>query len=165
MDLNDSAYRSKVVLVDGGLYDNLGLETVWKRCKTVLASNGGCKVEADARPWLLRLLQTVRVSTIMDQQIVDLRVRQLIQSYKLGTANNTGTDDASLARAGAYWGIGSQVKDFHLSDPIEFSEAEASLAARTPTRLKALSNKDQERLINWGYVICDVIFPVSRVYM
>ena len=155
VDLDDPAYRSKVVLVDGGVYDNLGLETIWKRCKTVLVSDGGSKVAADAKPWFLRLLQTIRVSMIMDQQIGDLRIRQLIESYKLGTANRTDADDASLARAGAYWGIGSKVKDFHLPDPLEFPEAEANLAARTPTRLKALLDKDQERLINWGYVICD----------
>ena len=34
-------YTSDVVLSDGGVYDNLGLETAWKRYRTVLVSDGG----------------------------------------------------------------------------------------------------------------------------
>jgi hypothetical protein len=34
-------FRSDVMLTDGGVYDNLGLETAWKRYKTVLVSDGG----------------------------------------------------------------------------------------------------------------------------
>ena len=32
------------MLSDGGVYDNLGLETVWKRYQTVLVSDGGGKL-------------------------------------------------------------------------------------------------------------------------
>lgn len=154
VDLTDPAYRSRVILVDGGVYDNLGLETIWKRCKTVLVSDGGAKTSPEPRPWFLRLSQMVRVSIVMDQQIVDLRVRQLIESYKLAI-NGDDTDQSALARQGAYWGIFSQVKDFPITDPIAFPVADAKRAAKTPTRLKALSSQDQERIINWGYVICD----------
>ena len=34
-------------LADGGVYDNLGLETAWKTCKTVLVSDGGGAMEPD----------------------------------------------------------------------------------------------------------------------
>ena len=34
-------YRGELALTDGGVYDNLGLETVWKRTSTVLVSDGG----------------------------------------------------------------------------------------------------------------------------
>lgn len=154
-ELKDPAYRSRVVLVDGGVYDNLGLETIWKRCKTVLVSDGGAKEAALTRPPVYRrLCQLVRVTGIADQQIVSLRIRQLIESYRLGHRGGEG-GGAALARKGAYWGIHSKVSDFNLPDPFPFPEKEAEVAAATPTRLKALSNQDQERLINWGYVICD----------
>ena len=34
-------YTTEVVLSDGGVYDNLGLETAWKRYRTILVSDGG----------------------------------------------------------------------------------------------------------------------------
>jgi NTE family protein len=34
-------YLTNVVQTDGGVYDNLGLETAWKKYTTVLVSNGG----------------------------------------------------------------------------------------------------------------------------
>ncbi len=41
LNLQVEPYTSKVVLTDGGVYDNLGLETAWKRYKTILVSDGG----------------------------------------------------------------------------------------------------------------------------
>jgi NTE family protein len=32
---------TEVVLTDGGVYDHLGLETVWKKYTTILVSDGG----------------------------------------------------------------------------------------------------------------------------
>ena len=46
-------YTTEAVLSDGGVYDNLGLETAWKRYTTILVSDGGGKMgpaaEAEAR--------------------------------------------------------------------------------------------------------------------
>jgi NTE family protein len=48
-DLQAEEFRTQVVLTDGGVYDNLGLETAWKRYKTILVSDagGGFAAEAD----------------------------------------------------------------------------------------------------------------------
>ena len=40
-DIADPAFRAQAVLADGGVYDNVGLETVWKRYRTVLVSDAG----------------------------------------------------------------------------------------------------------------------------
>jgi NTE family protein len=50
-DLQGNDFRTQVVLTDGGVYDNLGLETAWKRYKTILVSDagGGFGAEADIR--------------------------------------------------------------------------------------------------------------------
>ena len=43
--LQRKPFTTEVVLSDGGVYDNLGLETVWKRYKTVLVSDAGGKLQ------------------------------------------------------------------------------------------------------------------------
>ncbi len=50
LDLQYVPYTSHVVLTDGGVYDNLGLETVWKQCRTVLISYGGGATGPTPRP-------------------------------------------------------------------------------------------------------------------
>ena len=39
-----------MILSDGGVYDNLGLETAWKRYQTVLVSDGGGQFEPEEDP-------------------------------------------------------------------------------------------------------------------
>jgi NTE family protein len=38
---------------------------------------------------------------------------------------------------------------------LEVDDAAATALARTPTRLGKLERAHQERLINWGYAVCD----------
>jgi NTE family protein len=40
-------FDTTAVLSDGGVYDNLGLETAWKSCKTVLVSDGGGRMQPE----------------------------------------------------------------------------------------------------------------------
>lgn len=55
LDLQVAPYTTKVFLTDGGVYDNLGLETAWKRYKTILISDAGQNLTDDPTPdtnWL-----------------------------------------------------------------------------------------------------------------
>ena len=89
-------------------------------------------------------LQILRVLSVIDNQVRDLRKRQAVLSL------------IDRQRTGAYWGIRSHVRDFRLADPIaEPSDATVRALAGVPTRLARVDNSLQERLINWGYVICD----------
>ena len=49
-DLHREPFLIDVGLTDGGVYDNLGLETAWKRYTTILVSNGGGKIQAEEEP-------------------------------------------------------------------------------------------------------------------
>ncbi|WP_235677215.1 patatin-like phospholipase family protein [Rhodopseudomonas palustris] len=49
-DLQREPFTSRVFLTDGGVYDNLGLETAWKRYTTVLVSDAGGQVAAEEEP-------------------------------------------------------------------------------------------------------------------
>lgn len=141
--LVEPRWRGKVKLTDGGVYDNLGLETVWKRCATVLISDGGGQAPDDDDPPADWPRQTLRVLKLIDNQVRSLRRRQAVGGFKTGL------------RSGTYWGIRSHVADYGLADPLPVAEPVAAALAATPTRLAALDDPLQERLVNWGYAICD----------
>ena len=141
--LTDRRWRGKIKLSDGGVYDNLGLETVWKRCRTVLISDGGGQTADDDDPPANWPQQTLRVLKVIDNQVRALRKRQAVGSYRLGL------------RLGTYWGIRSEAADYGLADPLAFDPALARELAATPTRLAKLDAARQEQLIDWGYAICD----------
>jgi NTE family protein len=149
-DLQRSPFTSRVVLSDGGVYDNLGLETAWKNHRTVLVSDAGGNLAAQERPSRFWPLHAMRTLFVIDNQVRSLRKHKLIASYKIKLA------DGSPLREGAYWGIRSDVSNYELSNPLHVpTDAAVAELAATPTRLKRLSGGLQERLINWGYLICD----------
>jgi NTE family protein len=138
-------YTTDVALSDGGVYDNLGLETAWKRYRTILVSDGGGHIGDDAKPKHDWARHAVRINGIIDNQVRNLRKRQVVSGFLNGDRN------------GAYWGIRSHAGDFgppagSLPCPDDATER----LAKTATRLAAMDDTLQERLINWGYAICDI---------
>jgi len=142
-DLQREPFTSRVVLSDGGVYDNLGLETVWKRYKTVLVSDGGGKTQPEEEPKTDWARHSYRILNVIDNQVRSLRYRQLIASYQTGI------------REGTYWGIRTDIADYELADALPCPFEWTDELAKTPTRLKRLSEERQRDLINWGYAVCD----------
>jgi NTE family protein len=142
-DLHREPFTTKVALTDGGVYDNLGLETAWKRCQTILVSDGGGKMQAEAEPKGDWARHSLRVNELIDNQVRSLRKRQLLASFRNG------------AREGTYWGIRSDVRDYALPDALDCPIERTTELANLKTRLKRLEPRTQERLINWGYAVCD----------
>lgn len=141
--LQKKPYTRKVVLADGGVYDNLGLETVWKCYRTVLVSDAGGQMPFQPRPKHQWLGQTARVLGVIDNQVRSLRKRQVVGSFERND------------RDGAYWSIRTKIGNFGLDDALHCPVERTHELAETPTRLKKLGAKRQERLINWGYAACD----------
>jgi NTE family protein len=146
--LQRKPFTSKVVLSDGGVYDNLGLETVWKRYQTVLVSDAGGQLGAEEEPKSDWAQHSYRVLNIIDNQVRALRKRQVINSFTANAAD-------AAHRKGAYWGIRTNIKDYQLTDALDCPFERTLALAATPTRLKRLDDKLQEQLINWGYAVCD----------
>jgi NTE family protein len=142
-DLSVEPYTTDILLSDGGVYDNLGLETVWKNYETVLVSDAGGKLQPDAEPERDWARHSLRVLDLIDNQVRSLRKRQVIDSYK------------RHERKGAYWGIRTDIADYGLADPLPCPFPRTTELANVPTRLKRLEPELQERLINWGYAVCD----------
>lgn len=141
--LQREPFTTTVYLTDGGVYDNLGLETAWKKFTTILVSDGGGHMAPDPAPHTDWVRHALRVNDLIDNQVRDLRQRQLIGSFE------------NKERIGTYWATRSNIAKYPVQNalPCPF-EATQRLAA-VPTRLAAIDDLTQERLINWGYAICD----------
>lgn len=149
-ELGRPEFRDRVMLSDGGVYDNLGLEQVFKRVTTVLVSDAGQKIEAEADPAEDWARHSIRVLGVTDDQVRSLRKRELIDAYRRGD------------RTGAYWGIrtdwtnyGLQKKFGAAADPLGCAGRDPTRLADVPTRLKAMPERDQDALVNWGYAVTD----------
>lgn len=139
----DPALLHDVSLTDGGVYDNLGLETVFKRFRTLFVSDGGGALRMDPSPPVDWARHARRVMDIIHGQVSSVRIRQLIATYVAGD------------RSGAYWGVGSDIAKFGLPDALPAPFERTLELARTPTRLTRIDDRLQERLINWGYAVSD----------
>jgi NTE family protein len=135
---NKYPFNRHLVLTDGGVYDNLGLEPVWKRYKTLLVSDGGALSGYQGRPSANWLSQSIRVNSIAMQQVIFLRKRFLrdVDSYK--------------DRDVLVWSIAEPLKEQLLT----FSSENAITAAAVPTRLAKLNSAGKRLLLQSGYVHC-----------
>jgi NTE family protein len=142
-DLQKAPFTSDVILTDGGVYDNLGLETAWKKYETILVSDAGGIAGDEPKPKRDWVEHAYRAVNIIDNQVGSLRKRQVIASYELGL------------RKGAYWGIRTDITHYSLPDSLPCPYQETIALANIATRLKALDRQVRERLVNWGYAVCD----------
>ena len=135
------------MLSDGGVYDNLGLETAWKNHRAVLVSDGGGRMGAVARVPGGWVRQSYRVNQVIDNQVRSLRKREAVAGFARGE------------RGGTYWGIRSDVDAITARCPPACCRRRSTRprSSRRSTRRCASSTAAcQERLINWGYAACDV---------
>jgi NTE family protein len=136
-------FNSDLVLSDGGVYDNLGLETAWKRYKTVLVADGGGQMAPEPKVPGDWIRQSVRINAVIDNQVRSLRKQLTIAGYQSGDHDGT------------YWGIRTNIADYTAPGPLPCPHDRTLALAKTPTRLAAMDGRLQERLINWGYAVCD----------
>ena len=142
-DLQKKPYTSEVILTDGGVYDNLGLETAYKRYKTILVSDAGGATKSEEEPKHDWARHSYRVLNIIDSQVRSLRKRQLIHAFN------------SKERDGAYWGIRTDISGYRDPSALPCPHGRTMELAGIATRLKRIPEDRQDRLINWGYAVCD----------
>lgn len=143
---NDNYLKRDVLLSDGGVYDNMGLETVWRDFKNVLVSDAGAPFGVKRGKFFLNhsmLIKTKRVLDINVEQARALRRRMLVNGYEL------------KSYGGAYWGISTKIKGFKLAQPIINDNELTESMAQVRTRLSAFTDIEKGHLINWGYAITD----------
>ena len=142
-EFKNEGFQRRVMLADGGVYDNLGLETVYKRVHTVYVSDGGGKMDADPTPDTDWIRQPLRVMKVIDNQVRSLRKRLLIAGYVRGD------------RDGAYWGIRSAMSEVPAPDALPCPPDLTKPLAEMDTRLSNVPVARRRQLANWGYAIAD----------
>jgi NTE family protein len=142
-DLHKSPFKDAAMLTDGGVYDNLGLERVWRRCRTVLVSNAGKNTPELGSPtgqWGGQLFRTL---ALVQQQAENSRKRILFGMHNAGQ------------RRVAYWGIDTPIEDYGVADSLPFTREDTVTAATMRTRLNTFSSAEINLLLKAGYAACD----------
>ena len=133
-DEQRAAIRRHIRLTDGGVYDNLGLEPVWKRHRTVLVSDGGGVFRARTERTVVgRTLRILGIATNGGQSV---RSRWLHAGYARGVL--TGTS----------WALDTVVDGCYPRGTTELINA-------VRTDLDAFSRAEQHILERHGYLVAD----------
>lgn len=132
-------------LSDGGLYDNLGLEPVWKSRRYVLVSDGGSTFDVQGDQGLLWRLN--RYVQVMGTQAGKLRTRWLMASFR--------NADGDVGLRGTWWGIGSHVGRYPAHGPGYGRELVDDYISEVRTDLDSFSAREIAVLENHGYQLAD----------
>jgi NTE family protein len=138
-DLHRAPFTRTAVLTDGGIYDNLGLERVWRRCRTVLVSNAGRHTPELGSPTGRWAGQIFRTLSLVAQQAENSRKRILFGVNNLGQ------------RKVAYWDIDTPIASYGVAEIPSLSSEETLAAATMRTRLNAFAAPEIDLLLKAGY--------------
>ena len=134
-------YTTTMVATDGGVYDNLGLQTAL-HFSCILVSDAGGKMQPDPSPKHDWARHGLRMNDIIDNQVRSLRKHDLIEALKKD-------------KTGAYWGIRTNIGNYAAPNKLSCPQEKTLVLAATPTRLAAVPEALQDKLMNWGYAVTD----------
>lgn len=139
----DPAFTRLLSLTDGGVYDNLGLETV-DDFTTVIVSDAGAPFGTEEESSSFWPKQAMRALDIATDQARALRKRLLFAECK--TSGHTPV----------YAGIDSNPAKYPAAQTLKPDPEVITALARMRTRLNPFTAEEQGRLINWGWLMMDV---------
>jgi len=132
----------RIVLSDGGVYDNLGLEPVWKTHATVLCSDGGKPFSISADPRQSMLPRLLRSQEVIGNQALALRKRWLMSSFE------------NKLYDGTYCGIATEIENYSQHGTGYSGEVLARLR-EVRTDLNVFKPGEQLVLMNHGWALTD----------
>jgi NTE family protein len=132
----------RLALSDGGVYDNMGLEPVWKSHERVLVSDGGAPFEFTASHNPVRRL--MRYTSVITNQAQAVRRRMFF-----GDINDA--PGRPKRYSGTRWGIRSTVPQ----PPGYSADLVAERIARVRTDLDRFTSDEQAVLENHGYCVAE----------
>jgi NTE family protein len=130
-------------LCDGGIYDNLGLEPVWRDHEVVLVSSAAPSFTP--RPAAVgRLWPTLRYAVTLLEQATDVRKRWLVASFIKEELD------------GAYWGIDSLPRNYEYTGQAYDEQMIRELISQIRIDLDIFSEGEMNVLENHGYVMAEI---------
>ena len=161
------SFRRRVVLVDGGIADNLGVLSLWRSEGDLYISDGGGAAGAQRRPAHNWLCQLIRIVNLIHDQPSQLRANR--SKAEMADRDQGGSRSRSPRGKGdgAVWNMHWPPEE-HGDDPAfqSLKKADWATLARTRTALWTMRPKLQMCLINWGYVACNRSLPyVNRLFL
>lgn len=135
--------NGQISLTDGGVYDNLGTEAVWKNHQTILVSDGGGKLPFEST-WLT-LSRIKRYSAIIQNQAISLRMRMLFSMLNEEQVK------------GGYWGLSGDNARYSKDPHIDGYSAElvSSNIQKIRTDLSYFTSGEIAVLENHAYLLTD----------
>jgi NTE family protein len=140
---NVDALREKIILADGGIYDNMGLESLIGKVDIALVSDAGAPFAMEQKQRGDYFSQLSRVRDILIDQTRALRKRELVDDF------------IAKRKRGAYWGIGTKIADYNAPQTLANDTPASESLEQEPTRLASIDTTRQGELINWGYALAD----------
>lgn len=137
--------KEKLSLTDGGAYDNLGFHAI-RNCKTILVSDAGSPLRAThGRRWARQFNH--RFMRPMETAVEQTRATR-----------RTAIMDQLLSgrKTGCLWDIRTGINDYPIQIPLPTRPEWNHYLSSVRTRLNAFTDPEKGRLINWGYLLCDL---------
>ncbi len=134
----------RIDLTDGGVYDNLGLEPVWRDHAAVLVSDAAPAFKPE--PGIGGLWKELRYAVTLLEQATDVRKRWLIEGFR------------QEQLAGTFWGIASHPDDYDFDQrPKTYSDALIrDFISQVRIDLDVFSEGERGVLENHGYLMADI---------
>ena len=137
--------KRRISLTDGGAYDNLGLHAI-RDCPAILVSDGSAPLRPThgkrfARQFNHRIMRPMETAV---EQTRAIRRHEIVGKF------------LSKSRRGALWYTNTDVRDYPIQFPLPVRPEWNEFLASIRTRLNAFTDPEKSRLINWGYVLCDL---------
>ena len=137
--------KRRVSLTDGGAYDNLGIHAI-RNCSTILVSDGSAPLRAThgkrlARQFNHRIMRPMETSL---EQTRAIRRQDIVSKF------------LSNRKKGALWSAQTDIKTYPIQSPFTIMPQWNDHLGSVRTRLNAFTDTEKSRLINWGYVMCDL---------
>ena len=130
-------------LADGGVYDNLGLEPVWKDHAVVLVSDAAPSLSVD--PPMRAVWRAMRYAVTLLEQATEVRKRWLISNFVRGDLE------------GAYWSVNSKPSHYELDPPAPAypDELVERFISQVRIDLDVFSEGEIAVLENHGYLMAE----------
>jgi len=131
-------------LADGGVYDNLGVEPVWRDHAVVLVSDASPSLAVD--PPMRAVWRALRFAVTLLEQATEVRKRWLLSSFIRGDLE------------GAYWSVSGKASHYELEPaPLAYSDDLVErYISQVRIDLDVFSEGEISVLENHGYLIADV---------